>query len=206
MRKAGTIFLLLLLSCVLGAQEKEHWYDHLDYGMEWGYSGTFWDSYHYNYSSVEGERLDSRNEGLTFKSNGHLYGFVGARFARYFAADALVGWAGVYEGRRVIPVTLRGSFFFRGYDHDGMKFFLEGGRCFAPSFTGKPIWIGKLGGGHRVVLDSHFALDLSLSLQAVSDHPVNVYDPIREDAVPDANLRRSDCAYMSLNLSVALCF
>lgn len=206
MRKAATILLLLLLSCALGAQEKGLWYDHLDYGVEWGYSGTFWDSYHYNYTSAEGERLDSRNEHLTFKSNGHLYGFVGARFARWFAADVLVGWAGVYEGRRVVPVTLRSSVFFRGYDNDGMKVFLEGGRCFAPVFGGKPIWLGKVGGGHRTMLDRHLALDFALSLQAVSDHPRDVYDPIREDVVPPGNLRRSDCAYMSLNLSVALCF
>lgn len=207
MRKASVILLLLsLLSCALSAQDKGRWYDYFDYGVEWGYSGTFWDSFHYNYTSVDGARLDSRDDRLTFKSNGHLYGFVGARFARYFAADALVGWVGVYEGRRVVPVTLRGSVFFRGYDADGMKLFLEGGRCIAPSFSGKPIYIAKLGTGYRIMLESNFALDLALSLQAVHDHPLGVYDHIREESVPDANLRRSDCSYMSLNLSFALCF
>ena len=207
MRKSRIlILLLLLLSCALRAQERGAWYPHLDYGVEWGYSGTFWDSYHYNYTSSDGARLDSRHEGFTFKSNGHLYGFLGARFARWFTADALVGWAGVYEGRRVVPVTLRASAFVRGYDCDGMKLFVEGGRCFAPSFAGKQIWMGKMGGGYRLLLDTHFAMDLALSLQAVHDHPIGVYDRSRDEIVPDASLRRSDCEYFSLNFSVALCF
>ena len=117
-----------------------------------------------------------------------------------------MGWAGVYEDRRVVPVTLRGSVFFRGYDADGAKFFLEGGRCIAPSLAGKNIWLGKAGGGYRILLDTHFALDLSLSLQAVHDHPVGVYDRSRDELVPDWNLRRSDCDYLSMNFSIALCF
>lgn len=206
MRKACVLTLLLLLSCALGAQERGAWYHHLDYGVEWGYSGTFWDDYHYNYISASGARLDSQDSRLTFKSNGHLYAFLGARFARIFATDMLVGWAGVYEGRRVIPVTLRASAFARGYDRDGLKLFVEGGRCYAQSFAGKHIWMGKLGGGYRIMLDRDFALDLSLSLQAVTDHPVGVYDHNRDEIVPDENLRRSDSRYHSLNLSVALCF
>ena len=54
--------------------------------------------------------------------------------------------------------------------------------------------------------DAHFAMDLALSLQAVHDHPIGVYDRSRDEIVPDASLRRSDCEYFSLNFSVALCF
>jgi len=56
------------------------------------------------------------------------------------------------------------------------------------------------------MLDRNFALDLSLSLHGVSDHPTNVYDKAREEAIPDASLRRSDCNYLALNFSVALSF
>ena len=178
----------------------------LDYGVEWGYSASVWESYHYNYTSPSGARIDTRDSHFSYKSNGHLYGFAGIRFARHFAADALVGWAGIYEGRRVVPVTLRASCFWKGYDRDGWKTFLEAGRCFADSFAGKPVYVAKLGTGYRMMLDRRFALDLALSLQGAYDHPLDVYDKGREEAVQDANLRRSDSGYLSLNFSLALCF
>ena len=105
-----------------------------------------------------------------------------------------------------MPVTLRTTCFWKGYDRDGWKTFLEGGWCGAHSFAGKPVYIGKLGSGYRLMLDRCFALDLAVSLQGASDHPLGVYDKRREEAVPDANLRRSDSGYFSLNFTVSLCF
>ena len=206
MKRVCTVLICLLLSVVLSAADRGGWYDHLDYGVEWGYSASFWEAYHYNYTTPSGARIDSRDHHLDYKSNGHLYGFVGARFARHFTADVLVGWAGIYEERRVVPVTLRASCFWSGYDKDGWKTFLEGGWCGACSFAGKPVYIGKLGTGYRLMLDRNLALDLSLSLQGAYDHPIDVYDKGREVAVPDATLRRSDSGYLSLNFTVALCF
>ena len=206
MKKLLAILLCILLSAAASAADGRGWYDHLDYGLEWGYTATFWEVYHYNYTTPAGPRMDSRDSHFSYKSNGHLYGFVGARFARRFAADVLVGWAGIYEDRRVMPVTLRTTCFWKGYDRDGWKTFLEGGWCGAHSFAGKPVYIGKLGSGYRLMLDRCFALDLAVSLQGASDHPLGVYDKRREEAVPDANLRRSDSGYFSLNFTVSLCF
>lgn len=206
MNRRCAILVFFLLSAVVSAAGKGGWYDHLDYGVEWGYSASFFEAYHYNYTSPSGARIDSRDNHLSYKSNGHIYGFVGARFARRFATDVLVGWAGIYEGRRVVPVTLRASCFWSGYDRDGWKTFLEGGWCGARSFAGKPVFIGKLGCGYRLMLDRDFALDFSLSLQGAYDHPLDVYDKRREELVPDVNLRRSDGGYLSLNFTLALCF
>lgn len=207
MRKIGVLLVVLFFPAALSAGEKGSWYDHLDYGVEWGYTASLGEIYHYNYISPSlGARIDSRDAHLAYKSNGHLYAFAGAKFARHFALDAMAGWAGLYEERRMFPVTLRSSFFFKGYDQDGWKAFLEGGCCLGGSFGGKAVGIGKLGGGYRVMLDRHFALDLALSLQGVLDHPLDVYDDKREELIPAAFLRRSDCGYVSVNFSVALCF
>lgn len=207
MNRTLVILLALLLPAGLLAGEKGSWYDYLDYGVEWGYTASFWETYHYNYTSPsQGARIDSRDSRFAYKSNGHVYAFAGARFARHFALDGVIGWAGLYEERRMVPVTLRSSFFFKSYDQDGLKAFLEGGCCLGESFAGKPVGIGKLGGGYRVMLDRHFALDLALSLQGVSDHPLDVYDRKREEAIPEASLRRSDCGYLSVNFSISLCF
>ena len=207
MHRSLALTLTLLLAAALSAAAQGKLYEHLDYGVEWGYTSTFCEIYHYNYTSPSsGARIDSRDSYPAYKSNGHVNVFVGARFARHFALDALVGCAGIYEGRRVVPVTLRASTFWRGYDRDGWKTFVEGGWCAGRSFADKPIWIAKLGSGYRIMLDRQFAMDLMFSLQGAHDHPLQVYDRLREESVPDASLRRSDCSYLAANFSVALCF
>lgn len=205
-RRLPTV-LILILAAVLPAAGQGGWYAHLDYGVEWGYTASFCDIYHYNYTSpTSGARIDSRDTQFAYKSNGYLSAFVGARFARVLALDAVAGWAGVYEGRRVFPLTLRSSVFWSGYERDGWKTFLEGGCCAGKSFAGKPIWMAKMGSGYRILLDRYFALDLMFSLQGVHDHPMGIFDKSRGESVPDKNLRRSDCNYLSANFSVALCF
>lgn len=207
MRKTTLLCLTLMLSAVLTAAERGSGYGHLDYGVEWGYTASVADIYHYNYTSPSmGARIDSRDSRMTYKSNGFVSVFAGAKFARHFAVDVLAGWAGVYEGRRVFPVTLRSSYFFRAYDRDGWKAFLEGGCCLGQSFGDKAGGIAKAGAAYRVMLDRHFALDLGLSLQGVIDHPLSVYDRSRGEAVPERNLRRSDCGYIGVNFTVALSF
>lgn len=207
MMKRLAIALIMILAAAWEATGQGGLYEHLDYGVEWGYTASFCNIYHYNYTSPSsGARIDSRDTQLAYKSNGYLSAFAGVRFARHFALDAMAGWAGIYEDRRVFPLTLRTSVFWRGYDEDGWKTFLEGGWCAGPSFGGKSIWIARLGSGYRLMLDRHFALDLMFSLQGVHDHPTGVYDKSREESVPDASLRRSDCSYLSANFSVALCF
>ena len=202
--------LILLLSCLCGplSAAGDGWAArHLEYGVEWGYTATFLYSYHFNYLSESvGARIDSRDALFSYKSNGHVQAFAGIRFARRFSVDAVIGWAGVYEERRVYPVTLRGTCFFPGYDRDGWKVFAEGGLCSCASLADKPVAIAKAGFGRRLMLGTRSALDLSLSLQGVSDHPIGVYDPMRGVSVPNDNLRRSDCDYLSLNFSLALCF
>ena len=202
--------LLLLLACLCGplSAAGDGWAArHLEYGLEWGYTATFLYSYHFNYLSESvGARIDSRDALFSYTSNGHVQGFAGVRFARRFAVDAVVGWAGIYEERRVYPVTLRGTCFFPGYDRDGWKVFAEGGVCSCASFADKGVAIVKAGFGRRLMLDRKSALDLSVSLQGVSDHPTGVYDLSRGVSVPKDNLRRSDCNYLALNISIGLCF
>ncbi|MBR1576204.1 MAG: hypothetical protein IJ654_07135 [Bacteroidales bacterium] len=207
MKRYCVLCLLLFLSAGLHASGRGDWYGHWDYGIEWGYTASFAEIYHYNYTLPSlGARIDSRDSRLSYKSNGLLTAYTGVKFARHYALDALAGWAGVYEGRRMFPVTMRGSYFFDAYDKDGWKTFLEGGCCLGKSFAGKAVGIVKAGTGYRLMLDRYFALDLSLSLQGILDHPVNIYDRSREEFVPDGNLRRSDCGYIGINFTLALDF
>ena len=204
MRKCLIISVLILLSQALGAQG---WKERIEFGTEWGYSATFVNKYHFNYfSSVFGSRIDTREIDYTYKSNGHLYFFGGYRFSKHFAALVKTGWIGVYEGRRVMPLTAGVEFLSNGHYSDGYKIFADGGTCIAKTMPGKHNIIGRAGFGRRFILDRNLAMDMSLSVQYVSDHPTDVYDYSRGVSVPFEILLRSDCQYASVNLSVGLCF
>lgn len=183
------------------------WKDRIEYGTEWGYSATILNDYHYNYySEGYGSRIDSREREMTYKSNGHLYAFAGYRFTNWMSAGLRTGWIGVFEGRRVVPLTLAVNFLPKGHGNDGFKLFADGGLCFGKRMPGKQILMARAGAGQRIMLDRKFALDMSMSVQGVSDHPVDVFDPSRNESVSNANLLRSDCGYMSVNLTIGFCF
>ena len=67
MKKRLAILLCILLSAAASAADGGGWYDHLDYGLEWGYTATFWEVYHYNYTTPAGPRMDSRDSHFSYK-------------------------------------------------------------------------------------------------------------------------------------------
>lgn len=205
----GKLTAILIFACCfrLSAGAPPEFLKHVDAGFEWGYSATFCNVYHFNYISEDsGSRIDVHDKDFTFKSNGHLYGYVGAKFCKCFVTDLMIGWAGIYEERRVNPLTVRFSWFPQGFDNDGIKLFIENGSFFGNAKTRNGLWLSKAGAGRRLILDDFIALDASISAQLVSDHPLGVFDMKSQVSVPDANLRRSDCHYTCINFTLALSF
>ena len=205
MKKAFSILLLVWIP--LGLFARGSWTERFEAGVEWGYGTAFYDHYHYNYySSDYGSRVDSRESFITSKSIGHAYVFAGYRFTNHFSAGLKSGWIGAYEGRRMTPVMATFNYVPRGFNANGWKYFTDLGYCFADNLPGKSTLILRGGAGRRIMLDRKLCMDLSASLQGVSDHPGHVYDALREQSVPTENLLRSDCIYIAVNFSVAICF
>ena len=116
------------------------------------------------------------------------------------------GWAGVVQGRRVMPLMARGTYFINGCCSDGVKLFADGGICIADTFGSTLTPIARLGCGYRLMLTGRTALDISAALQGVSDHPSDVYAAEYRYTVPVESLRRSDRLYAGLTFSLALSF
>lgn len=206
MKGKWLISLALLLTVDMSAADFRDLYSHLNYGIEWGYTSTLLNSYHYNYVSSHGARVNSAHDYWTYKSNGHLLAFLGVKFAKKCSADVYYGWMGAYEDRRMNPLTLRGTYYINGYGSNGLKLFAEGGAGLARTFFKQKSYVYKAGLGERIMLGPGYAMDLSVSAQRVNDHPTDVYDVWNGVSVPDGNLRKSICKYLGVNFSITLAF
>ncbi len=174
----------------------------LVFGAEWGYTSSLFNIYHNNYLSPEGMRVDDKGVDFDYSSNGHILAGLSYAFARKYEAGLYLGFIGVAQDRRTVPLSLRGTYYFDSYLTDGWLAFLDGGPAFGNDR--KVTLTGKLGGGYRLKLSAHFCLDFLLSFHICSDHPKLFYSD--DSQITGDNLRRSDSTYGGLNFSLALRF
>lgn len=174
----------------------------LSVGAEWGYTASLFKIYHYNYLSPEGVRIDESGCDFDFNSNGQVFMNLTLDFARKYGLGLYIGYIGVEQDRRLASMTLRGTYYWKGYMDDGFFSLLDGG--LAMGDNGKLTLIGKIGGGYRKKLSKRFCLDFLLSFHLCDDHP-KIFD-LNEKLVADEDLRRHDATYGGVNFTLALGF
>ena len=172
------------------------------FGAEWGYTASIFNIYHNNYLSPEGIRVDDKGFDFDYSSNGHVLAGVSYAFARKYEAGVYLGFIGVAQDRRLVPLSLRATYYFDSYLKDGLFCYLDGGPAFGENQN--VTLIGKLGGGYRMKLSDHFCLDFILSFHLCSDHPKLFYND--DQQITGDDLRRNDATYGGLNFSLALRF
>ena len=172
------------------------------FGAEWGYTSSLFNIYHNNYLSPEGIRVDEKGVNFDYYSNGHVLAGVGYAFARKYEVGAYLGFIGVAQERRLVPLSLRATYYFDSYLSDGLFCYLDGGPAFGENQN--VTLIGKLGGGYRMKLSDHFCLDFILSFHLCSDHPKLFYND--DQQITGEDLRRNDATYGGLNFTLALRF
>lgn len=177
----------------------------LKYGVEWGYTATFFDYYHSNYFDPDvGYRIDNIETQFYLYSNAHVAAKIGVEFCRHYAVTLLAGYAGIKQDRRIFPVTVRAAFFPVSVSEDGWQFFGEGGAGLHHSSEPYSI-LGKLGAGYRIKLSRKSSLDFLSYLRLSTDHP-GIYSMDIAGHIPEELVRRSDGLYGSLNFSISLNF
>ena len=178
------------------------------YGLEWAYAGVFMDFHKFNYFSTDGVRVDDSLAKPVYKSTGQILANAGVNIGNHWAVSLYSGFSAIYEDRKVIPYSLRFTYFIKAYDQSGWKIFLDGGSAhsLAGSFNNKPLMIIKAGTGYRVPVYKDFCLDLFTALQFTSDHPVNIYDKFTHQPVPHQSLRYSSRYGVGLVFGCALAF
>lgn len=197
---------MLLTSQAVGRAEG-HGALHFEYGCEWGYTANLFYYYHIHYISRDtGARVDTQESKMVYRSLGDVMLYAGAEIGEKWNIDLNCGYAGIFDNRRVVPLTVRGTFFPKGRGHLKTKLFLEGGTAFARSYDGGMPAIVKLGVGKRIELARRVSLDFNAAVQLCHDRPTSVFDEVHHVQVEQAQLRQSNAMYAGINLSMALNF
>lgn len=175
-------------------------------GLEWGYCMTAYEWAHYNYQTLDGQRMNPYTDRFTIGWNAALEAYGEMCLWKHYALRLAGGRRGIAPERTGWSVAARASVFFRDYRSDTPFAFAEYAQVYLPSLRDQHSRLVKAGGGYRVALGSWVRFDILASVQYSQDHPYRFYDKIQGAYVEGDYLRRSDLAYATLNLSFALNF
>ncbi len=199
MRKRLLILLLLLSSSPLGAGN----FLTPKFGVEWGLGITLYQSYHYNFLTEDYMRVDEKGTEWMMNMTGLLLGNVGCYMGKHFSVDLYLGSQGIRTDERVVPLTLRTTYYISGWKKDGEFLFAEGGVGFRSHL--RTTELAKLGYGHRMKLSEHISLNFIFLLQACFDRP-KVIDRYTGQIVPQDMVRLSQAVIFSPGFCLSLEF
>ena len=176
------------------------------WGLEWAYSGVVIDSHNFNYFTTDGVRVQDSDTFTEIKSCGMFLMNAGLNLGDHFTTAFYTGYTAVYEARKVIPYSLRMTYFVKGCDKPGWKVFLDAGSAYPlkGSFNNKPLLMTKAGTGYRIPVYKSYCLDSFFALQFVVDHPMEIRDKFTMMPVPPQDLKRSDRNTLGFVIGFAL--
>ncbi len=203
-----TISILLLLTAfnlnVMAKGRNEDLLSRMTFGLEWGYVASIHTGYHYNFFAPEGYRVDYKDNEFRFRSNADMYVHVGYDFSTLWNLSVYLGYEGVSDIQKAVPVSFRMT---RFHDADPMAdrwfSFVDLGTGIGLKRPPQEILTGKLGGGYRLSLSRHAALDFILSAKMTYVHPQIVYD---KTPIPMDKTNRNNAYVTALSLGMALTF
>lgn len=201
MRKLLSLIALLICSSV----SSRAFTPRVSYGLEWGYTSTFYKSSHYNFVCAEGYRIIENPDSWRYFSNGSLLAKLGMDMTPDLNASLCSGLIGVYSRRWAVPLEMRLSYCPSGLHRDGGIFQAGGAFLIPGQGMPSPGFRALLGGGYRLALFGNFSIDLLLSLNFTLDHDL-LSDPDTGGVVPSADITKNSSEYYALNLSLAVNF
>ena len=177
------------------------------FGVESSYVLTFINYSHFNYISADGDRRNEKYTTFNVFNNGQILVHAGINVSRCLNLSLYTGYGGVYWHERLIPLSLRLSW-YSGDDpmSDRWILFCSGGTGFNdfddPSKLSAEC---KAGGGYRISLNRIAKLDFIVAFQETYTHPL-AYESDVGDYVPPERLRRNDSWFGALTFGIALVF
>lgn len=196
------ILALLFLWTELDSQEIPH--PRITFGAEWGYVGTFYSGYHYNFYAPEGYRVDPRDHGFAYKSNGEAYLHIGYNLSERYNLSLYAGISAVMDYHHTVPVSLRLTRLF-GNSHlkDRWLTFIDLGTGIIIKQNPQKLLTGKLGGGYRLSLSPTTKLDIIMSLRTILTHPdIEYYGSI----ITPERINRNNAYCSAASIGIALTF
>ena len=209
MRRKLLLIIALIVATSLSSEARlpDGWFfRRFNLGVEWGYTQGLFQTWDYNIVSEEGYRIYDKDGEFLFHSNASLAGQIGFLLNDYFVVALYGGYAGMGNGKRLIPVQLRLSWFFDPLDEDGGFLFIQGGPAFHVRMQEmRPAWLFASGFGYRLRLNYDCNLDFSLGVKYLNDHPL-LPNPEGPGYVPMHHIRKNNAGYYALDLSVGFNF
>ena len=177
------------------------------YGIESSYALTFLSFSHFNYISADGDRRDQRTMSSNIFSNGQFLIHAGLNVSPAVNISLYTGYSGIYRGERMIPLSLRATWFpsAKRPDEHRWLLFCSGGTGFSDFDDVDYSLEGKVGAGYRISLNRSVKLDFLFSIQEVFTHP-GAYESDAMDYVPAERLRRNDAYITAATIGIALVF
>lgn len=181
-------------------------FDRFHIGAEWGYTQCFFLARDYNFFSEEGYRIYEQDRGFSWHANAQILAQLSYAVSDRSMLTLLGGYMGMGENNRLFPLALRYAFFPRSWSADGLFVFAQGGVAWHTHATaGEPAALGATGGGYRIHLNEDFALDLTVGLKYLHDHPA-IPNPEGPGNVSAPNIRKNVAGHCALDISIALSF
>lgn len=181
-------------------------FDRVRFSCEWGYVQSLALGYHYNILSEEGYRIDESYSGFNPYPNGMV--ILGVGFVPpgdLLSISLHGGYSGIHKDNRIIPATLRMSFFPKRAVNDGMFYFAEAGAGFhvPKTFKTRVSLVTRIGGGYRFALTRRCSIDLSATIMAAESRPP-IPNPDGPGYVAEQNIRSNSATYLAASLTIAV--
>ena len=149
MRNRLFIVILLLSLIPLGVRAETN-LPRLTFGAEWGYIGTFYSGYHYNFYAPEGYRVDPRGYEFTYDSNAEAYLHVGYNLNEQYNIALYMGISAIQDYHHTLPISIRLTRFYGdGHMKDRIFTFIDLGSGICIKRQPQEILTAKAGGGYR---------------------------------------------------------
>ena len=179
-------------------------YADFTYGVEWGYVGTFHTAYRYVFFPPEGYRVDTRGSRLGLAHNADMYVHAGWNMNRHWNMSLYLGYEGIGDIHKAIPVSLRFTRYFGKYPlKDRWLAFADMGSGICIKRPVQEILSGKIGGGYRISLSRTTKLDFLVSARMTYTHPQVTYD---KEVISHDMVRRNNAYASALSLGISLTF
>jgi hypothetical protein len=201
--------LISLILCLFNnnvkAQDKGgETYPKLTFGLEWGYIASMTTFYHYNFYAPEGFRVDEKGLLWGCKSSADVYLNVGWNINPVWNLALYLGYTGVGEMHKALPVSIRGTRYFKANTPQDRWFvFADGGSGICLKTPVQEILTGKIGGGYQMSLSRDTKLNFLFSARGTFTHPSVYYDSNR---IPMNRTNRNNAVVGAVSIGLGLTF
>ncbi len=176
----------------------------ITFGLEWGYVATFQSGYFHNFFAPEGYRDQHMGNKFGLISNADMYAHIGYDLSPKWNLSLYVGYEGIADIHKAIPVSLRITRSFGQNRHsDRWLAFADAGSGVCLKQEPQEIFTVKLGGGYRLALSRKTSIDFILAARATYTHPQIIYDKV---PIPLDRTNRNIAYVSAVSLGMALNF